>query len=501
MKHYDVVIIGSGAANIIQEEALAQGLHVAQIERGKWGGTCLTRGCIPTKVMTVAADRLLEIGEGAAIGITADSVQVDFARIKERVWQKINDSIALRDAFAQTKNLTLYEGTASFVSDHELKITYPDGKEERISGDKIFIGTGGRTNVPQVPGLEEAGYLTTESFFGEQFPNQPYESLIIVGGGAIATEFAHIFSALGTKVDIVQRNVRLLPKEDPESSAVLLESFRKRGIGVHLNSLTQEVRTDGIHKTLMIEDKTTKERTELSAQEILIAPGIVSTADWLHLENTSIELDDRGWIKTNEFLETTAPHVYAFGDINGKQQLRHKANYEADILAHNHFMNKQPHEYRWARYDLIPAVTYTYPQVAHVGMTEQEAIDRGHRIKVGKNPYSETAKGFALGILEPSEGFAKLIVDRDTDEMLGIHAVGYEASVLIQPFLNLMSAGENHLTALNEAIGSDTTRALRAQKLTRNLDPKRAQTVRETLVPHPALSEVGIWTYYHFEER
>ena len=204
---------------------------------------------------------------------------------------------------------------------------------------------------------------------------------------------------------------------------------------------------------------------------------------------------------TNEFLETTVDGVWAFGDINGRQQFRHKANYEADIISYNNFMNKKPEEYRWARYDLVPAVTYTYPQVAHVGMTVKEAIEKGHQIKVGKQYYSETAKGFAIGYnKETHHDFAKIIIDKDTKKILGFHAIGAEAAMMIQPFINLMNAGETPLVAINEEIGSETTKKLRKQGLVRQMDPRRLNTVRETMVPHPSLSEVGIWTFYDMRD-
>lgn len=502
MKKYDVIVIGSGAGNIIQEEALQQGLTVAQIERGKLGGTCLTRGCIPTKVMTTLADRLIEFEESKEIGLTYSDVKLDWDQVTDRVWQKIDESKILEDMFFKTKNLDLYQGTASFVEDKVIEIALNNGEgTKRITADRIFIGTGGRTNVPPVDGLEETGYLTTESFFGDSFPKKPYKSLIVIGGGAIGVEFAHIFAALGTKVHIIQRNVRLLPKEDEEVSELLLSKFLQRGINVHFNVLTTQVKKEGNKKILTIKDKTTGEEKEVIADEILVAPGIQSTSDLLKLDNTHIKTDEKGWIMTNEFLETTVDGVWAFGDINGRQQFRHKANYEADIISYNNFMNKKPEEYRWARYDLVPAVTYTYPQVAHVGMTVKEALEKGHQIKVGKQYYSETAKGFAIGYnKETHHDFAKIIIDKDTKEILGFHAIGAEAAMMIQPFVNLMNAGETPLVAINEEIGSETTKKLRKQGLVRQMDPRRLNTVRETMVPHPSLSEVGIWTFYDMRD-
>lgn len=504
MKKYDLIVLGSGAANIVQEEALKQGLKVAHIEKGKWGGTCLTRGCIPTKVMTTAVDKLIEAQEAQDIGLVlgSEGLSLDWDKISQRTWQKINDSEDVRAYFAQQENLDLYDGLGYFLEDKLIEVALHDGTKEVLTADKIVIGTGGRTNIPQIEGLEEVDYLTTESFFGPAFPKKPYKSLIVIGGGAIGVEFAHIFAGLGSKVEIVQRNVRLLPKEDEEASQLLLESFEKRGIKVNFNVLSTKIREEGGQKVLTIQDRTSGQEREISAEAILIAPGIQTTTDLLRIQNTKIALDARGWIQTNEFLETSVDGIYALGDINGRQQFRHKANYEADILAHNLYMDKAPEDYRWARYDRIPAVTFCYPQVAHIGLTEKEALETGRKIQVGKNYYRDTAKGFALGLEgEESKVFAKVIIDSESKEILGIHAIGPEAAVLIQPFLNLMSAGETPHQTIHEEIGSALTQELRKKGLVRAMDPRLLTTVRESLVPHPSLSEVGIWTFYHLEDK
>ncbi|MDO5063338.1 MAG: FAD-dependent oxidoreductase [Peptostreptococcaceae bacterium] len=501
MKKYDMIIIGTGAGNIILEAALEQGLRCAQIERGKFGGTCLTRGCIPTKVMATFADKLIEMKEAKEIGISCENIRFDWDLMSKRVWEKIDESKELRDFYKNTENLDVYEGTGYFVEDKVIEVELNDGTiSKRITADKIFIGVGGRTNVPKLEGLEEVGYLTSETLFGEKYPERPYDSLIIIGGGAIGTEFAHIFNAVGTKVSMVQRNVRLLPKEDEEVSSLIMECYKERGIDLYLNTNTVLVKKHGSKKMLTIEDKTTGERKNLVADEILVAPGIVSNSDLIKIQNTSIATDERGWIKTNEFLETNVEDVWAFGDVNGRQQFRHKANYEADIIAHNCFMNKMPEDYRWARYDLVPAVTFCYPQVAHVGMTEKAAKEAGHSIEVGKHLYNQTAKGFALGYEKNDNEFAKIIIDKKTKKILGFHAIGHEAAMLIQPYLNLMNAGETVLQPINEEIGSETTKRLRQDPPKRALDPNLLTTVRETMVPHPALSEVGIWVYYYLTE-
>lgn len=503
MKKYDVIVIGTGAGNIIIEEALKKGLKCAMIEREKFGGTCLTRGCIPTKVMVTVADTVREMQEYSKIGIRVQEPSIDFELLSKRVWSKIDESNELKVFFEETENLDVYQGTARFLENKIIEVNYDNGEKEVLTAEKVFINVGARTRVSAFQGLEETGYLTSESFFGEKFPKKPYESLVILGGGPIGCEFAHVFSALGTKVTLVQHNVRLLPREEEEISAEVLKYMEHFGVEVILNQDTVSLREEDGKKVLRIKERTTGEEREVRAQEVLLASGVMSNSDLLSLENTDIKTDQRGWILTNEFLETSVEGVYAIGDINGKQQFRHKANYEADIVAHNLFMDKLPQDYRWANYDLVPAVTFCYPQVAHVGLTEKEAREKGFELAVGYNHYHETAKGYALGHEKGDElgAFAKLIIDKRTNRMLGIHIIGPQASVLIQSFLSLMNAGEQILTPINEEIGSEITKQLRREYLTRYLSPGNLNTVRETMVPHPTLAEVPVWTFYHVEER
>lgn len=503
MKNYDVIVIGTGAGNIIIEEALKSGLKCALIEKDKFGGTCLTRGCIPTKVMVSVADAIREMNNHSKIGIQVEKSFVDFELLSKRVWTKIDESIELKEFFEATDHLDIYEGTARFLENKIIEVTdKQNGSKQQLGADKIFINVGARTKINAFEGLDRIEYLTSETFFGSKFPREPYKSMIILGGGPIGCEFAHVFSALGTKVTLVQHNVRLLPREEEEISEEVLNYMRHFGVDVILNQNTVSIREERGQKVLVVKDRMTGKEQEVVADEVLFASGVRANSDLLSLENTDIETDDRGWILTNEFLETSVEGVYALGDINGKQQFRHKANYEADILAHNLFMDKKPEEFRWASYDLVPAVTFCYPQVAHVGLTEKEAVEQGYRVKVGYNHYHETAKGYALGHEKDDElgAFAKLIVDRDTNRMLGIHVMGTQASVLIQPFLNLMNAGEQTLVPINEHIGSSLTFKLREEGIKRYLDPQNHRAIREAMVPHPTLSEVSIWTFYHMSE-
>ncbi|MDF2565219.1 MAG: dihydrolipoamide dehydrogenase [Massilibacillus sp.] len=504
MKKYDVIIIGSGSGNIVLDAALKQGLKCAQIEKGRFGGTCLTRGCIPTKVMITAADYLREIDKFPKIGINIGSASINWETVSQRVWEKINESKDVLSYYQAAKNLDIYQGTGYFTREKVIQIALNDGTvSEEISADKIFIAAGAHTNIPEIDGLESVGYITSESLFGEKYPKTPYKSLVILGGGPIGTEFAHIFSAAGTQVTLVQRNTRLLVKEDDEISTQILKSLRNLGTTVLLNHTLSAVRVENREKVLTFIENTTRELTEIHTEEIMLAAGIQPNSDILRLENTTIETDERGWIRTNEFLETTAPNIWAFGDVNGKAPFRHKANYEAEILAHNLFNNHKPENWRWARYDIIPVVTFTYPQIAHIGLTESQAIQEGYALRTAKHHYSSTAKGFAMGFDpgDEDDGFVKIVVDKKTNAILGIHIIGPHSSILLQPFINLMNAGKTELTPVNKNIASNTVRKLRAAKLTRNLNPHSIISISETMTPHPSLSEVVMWIQYYLEKE
>ena len=503
MKHYDVIVIGTGAANIITDAALKQGLSIAVIERDRFGGTCLNRGCIPTKIMVTAANVVREISEAGRIGVYADNVRMDWEVVTRRLWRKINENDAIKQYYAAFPNVDVYEGTASFAGPKTVHIALNDGGAADLTGDRIFIGVGARTNIPDLPGLEEAGYITSETLFGSKYPQQPYKSLVIIGGGPIGCEFAHVFSAAGTDVTIVQRNVRLLPKEDEDISAFILEQLTSHGVRVLLNKTTVSVSCRDGKKQLVIQDKASGEYTTVVADEILVAPGIRPMTDLLHVEKASVRTDERGFILTNEFLETSAEGIWAIGDVNGQAPFRHKANHEAEILAHNLFSHIPPEQWRWVHYDIVPAVTFTYPEAAHVGLTEREARNKGYEVEVAVNHYSASAKGYAMG-LEPGardDGFIKLIIDAKTKYVLGAHIIGHEASILIQPFVNQLTCGFHTICPIHEDIASSTAKKLRALPLTRNLEPNPVYTLSETMTPHPALSEVTMWTRYYYEKK
>lgn len=502
MKQYDVIVIGTGAGNIILDYALEKGLKAAQIEKGKFGGTCLNKGCIPTKVMVTAADMIRQARNAEEIGVDIGSAKINWDKLKNRVWKKIDGNQYIHDVYTNMRGLDVYKGEAYFTAPKTLKVRYTDGsRSEEIAADKIFIAAGAETNVPEIEGLEQTGYLTSEKLFGNMFPEKPFKELIILGGGPIGCEFAHFFSAADTKVKIVQRNVRLLPKEDYDISMELQKAMQDFGVEMHFGVNTVKVQYKDGKKIVTLSEKGTGKTYEISGDEILVAPGVRAATKALNLEVTDIKTDAKGNIITNEFLETTEENVWAIGDVNGNRNFRHVANHEADVVSHNLFFADGPADYRWVDYDLTPAVTYTYPQVAHVGLNKEEAERRGYDVAVGMHYFYETAKGYALGFSPRSslKPFIKVIAEKKTGKLLGAHIIGPEASVLIQPFINLMSAGENVIKPVNPEVGSELTKKLRAEKLTRYLDPHYASTIKETMIPHPSLQEATMWTQYYLK--
>lgn len=481
MKKFDIVVIGSGAGLMVIEAAVTMGLKCAIIEKSKFGGTCLTKGCIPSKMLVYPADLIRETEKSDRVGVQFKKPHVDWNVISKRMWKQINYSLSIEKNLKKIENLQVYNGTAEFTGKNTLRVRLPEGDySEEIQGDIIVIAGGARSFVPPIKNIEDAGYITYETFFGDKYPKKPWKSLLIVGGGVIGAEFAHIFSAFGTKVTVLERNDRILSTEEQEISAFVEREFKNVGISVITNIDILDSGKNGTMKTLTVQDRTTGKVHIFEAEEIFIASGLRSGSDTLHLENTLVETDERGWIKTNEYLETTQENIYAIGDINGIYQFRHKANYEAEILIHNLFTEG---EKRKATYDTVPWAVFTHPQVAHVGMTQEQAEKKGIKCYIGRNYYSQIAGGIALGINSRStdNGFIKIIVDGNR-RILGAHIVGPHASILIQSFVYLM---DSDIKCSKREI----------QKCENSVCPQLSgfTTINESMVIHPSLNELTAW--------
>jgi dihydrolipoamide dehydrogenase len=425
MKRYDIIVIGSGAGALIVDEALAKGLKVALVDKGPVGGTCLNLGCVPSKMLIYPADRIVEIQEARKLGIAAEIKSIDFGSIMERMRKsRLESQTYIRKGMGESERLDFYEREGHFVEDYTLEI---DG--EKIKGKKIFIASGSRPVLPPIKGMDSIDYLTNENAL--ELTQRP-DSLVIIGGGYVAVEFAHFFAAMGTKVTIVEMLSRIAQSEEPEISEILEKELKKR-MDIYTNTQVEEIKKDGKGIIAIARDKATGKQMEFPAERIMVAVGRRSNADLLKVENTGVELDKRGFIKVDGYLETTKKGIFAVGDANGQQMFTHVANREATVAWHNSTRKTKIK----MDYSAAPHAVYSHPQIASVGLTEENA-KKDYHILVGRAKYSDTAKGEAM---MEEEGFAKAIVDGHSGKILGFHIMGPYAPELIQEVINAMATG------------------------------------------------------------
>eukprot|EP00762_Andalucia_godoyi_P008272 ANDGO_03009.mRNA.1 Mycothione reductase len=460
-KHFDVCVIGGGAGMKIYNEASERSLKVALCEMERFGGTCLNRGCIPSKCLIHPADLVTQIQEDAAkLSITVPgSVSVDFPGLVDRVARLIDadaDSIA-PDVLAD-ENVTWFRNPVKFVGERVLS----DG-ETTFSADKVFIAAGARASIPDVPGLAGTPFMTyREALRNKALPKK----LLVVGAGYIAMELAHWMGSMGSDVTVIARSEHVLRASDQECVREFLRVFSKR-YDVRLNC--------GEWKSCAF-DEATHEFTlkfahglEIKGDGLLVATGVVPNSDLLDLKASGIATRHGGFVKVDDRLQTTCKNVWAFGDVAGNFLFRHSANFESDYLNDVVFeRGGDPASAEPIDYTGMPHAVFSYPQVAGVGETEEELVKRGANYVSGVNPYAKSAMGMAL---ISDHGFTKILVDADSRRILGFHAVGHEASTLVHNVIPLFRLGgklEDLLycvyihPALNELVRNAARRARNA---------------------------------------
>lgn len=422
MEQFDVLVIGSGSGMLIASAAVEQGFKVALVEQGKMGGTCINVGCVPSKMLIYPADILATIEDAKKIGINSTVSSINFNNIMNRMHELVNhDSEQQAAAVESTPNLKWFKETGEFTSDYTMQVG-----TNTITAKLIFVVSGAHTATSQIKGIENVSYLTSDTVL--ELQTQP-KSVVIVGGGYIGIEYGHFFSAIGTKTTIIQRPYRLVPEEEPEISDLLKTELGKR-IEIYTGYEALEAKQEGTLKTIVAKNRQDGSTKEFSAEAIMVATGRVSNASTLKPEKTGVNLDEHGFIKVNEYLETTKKNIFALGDAIGKQMFKHVANYEAGVAWHN-----SNHEHKVKMdFSAAPHAIFTHPQVASVGLKEEDA-KRGYKVLVGTALYKDTAMGAALAF---PEGFVKVIVEAETSKILGAHIIGPEASVLIQEIVNSM---------------------------------------------------------------
>ena len=437
MKDYDVLVIGSGSGMTIADAALNRGMSVAVVESGPLGGTCLNRGCIPSKMILYPADVINIIREAGKLGIKATIEEIDFAYIMERSARLIAEDVShMEEGVQHAPGLDMYREVGEFVSDYTMEVA-----GETIRGENVFIVSGARPLIPPIQGLEDAGYLTSQNVW--EIRERP-ESILIVGGGFVAVEFAHFFSSVGSQVTLLSRSPRLIKFAEPEVSELLGRKMGER-MDVHYDVEAVEANASGDMKEIVTMNKVTGEKRSFRGAEIMVAAGRRSNADLLKPERTGVQLDRRGYIIVNEYLETSKPRVWALGDALGKHMFKHVANYDAGV-AWNNFA----HDHKEAvDYSAVPYAVFTHPQVAGVGMTEQQALDAGLPALVGFYEYRDTAKGAAMGV---EDGFVKIIIDERNFKILGGSIIGPYAPVMMQEIVNAMNAPGGTIDSIHNAM-------------------------------------------------
>ena len=423
MKRYDVIVVGAGDVGLgIAFNAGAEGLHVALIDKGNVGGTCVNTGCVPSKTLIYTADRIMEANENTKLGIHSKLIDVDFRAVMERMRGVVTSGrSSIKEAIDGSDNLDFIQGEGHFIDEHSL-----EAGGDKIRGKKIFIASGARPSLPPIKGLETVRYLTNESVL--ELKKKP-ESMIFIGGGFIALEYAHFFSALGTRVTVIDRNQTLLHFEEPEISELLKKEMEKR-IELHLGVETIEVRRADHGYTVLLKNASTGRGKKISAEAVMVSAGRKSNADLLRPENAGIETDGANFIKVDEYLQTNKKHIWAVGDAIGKTMFTHAGDKEAELAWHNATHRKKIK----MDFEFVPHAVYTYPQIASVGVTEQQAR-KDRKILVGRATYTDTVMGEAM---VEREGFAKAIVEKGTGMILGFHIIGPHAAILIQEVVNAM---------------------------------------------------------------
>ena len=427
MRKFDLIVIGSGSGLEVSSEASDAGWSVAVVEEGPFGGTCLNRGCIPSKMLIHCADVMQTVQNASRFGIHATVDRVDWPFIVHRAFAEADaDSAMIERGNRESPNVEVFKGRGRFTGPKTIEITDGDNEGEQLTAGNILIAAGTRPWVPQIPGLEQTPYITSDQAL--RLPEQP-QRLTVVGGGYITAELAHFFGALGTAVTIIHRRGQMLREEDEDIARRFTEVYQRRFnmvLDAHVTGISSR---DG---EITVEVATADGNRCITSDTLLMATGRVPNTDILGVSEAGVELDQRGYVKTDEYLQTNVPGIWALGDIVGRYLLKHSANLEAAYAANN-ILN--PENQAAVDYHAMPHAVFASPQVASVGLTQQEAESRGAAYVAATYKYSDTAYGASI---EDKDGFVKVLADPESGQILGCHIIGTDAATLIQEAANAM---------------------------------------------------------------
>lgn len=418
--NFDLIVIGSGPGGYVAAIRASQlGMKVGVVEKAELGGICLNWGCIPTKSLLKSAQVFDYLNHAEDYGITIDGkAKADFKKMVVRS-RGVADGMSKGIQFLFKKNkIEVIEGTGKLTDNKTVEVTNKDGKKTSITARAILLATGARSR--ELPNLKQDGKKIIGYREAMTLKKQP-ESMIVVGSGAIGSEFAYFYNTIGTKVTLVEFMPNVVPLEDEEVSKTLARSFKKAKMNVMVNSTVEAVDTSGDKCKVTIKTKKGEEVHE--ADVVLSAVGITPNTEGLGLEELGVEME-KGKIKVDEFYKTNVEGIYAIGDVVDGQALAHVASAEG-IVCIEKIAGLDPHP---INYGNIPACTYTWPEVASVGMTEKAAKEAGYELKVGKFPFTASGKASAAGM---KDGFVKLVFDAKYGELLGAHMIGANVTEMI----------------------------------------------------------------------
>ena len=423
--HFDLIIVGTGSGNSILDDRFA-GWRVAIVERGVFGGTCLNVGCIPTKMFVHTADFAGTPAASAKLGVDAELRGVRWTDVQDRIFGRIDPIAAggrdYRKSHPDNANVTVYDGTARFTGPRRLAVG-----DVELTADRIVLANGGRpVELPSLAGLPVHTSDTVMRL--DELPRR----LVIIGGGFIAAEFAHVFSAFGVDVTVVTRSGAMLRAEDDDVSRRFTElAGRRWDLRLDRKVLGGSVVDGGLR--LDLDGPSGPEAIETDV--VLVAIGRKPNSDTLNLPAAGIDVTTEGFVVVDDTQRTSAEGVWALGDISSPYELKHVANHEARVVQHNLLNPESPIE---ADHRFVPHAVFSSPQVASVGLTERAARERGVRYVTSTQDYAGIAYGWAM---EDTTGFAKLLADPSSGQLLGAHIIGPQASTLIQPLIQAMSFG------------------------------------------------------------
>lgn len=420
--NYDLIVIGSGPGGYVAAIRASQlGLKTVIVERAELGGICLNWGCIPTKALLKSAQvyNYMKHAENYGINLGAPA-QPDFEAIVKRS-RTVAETMSKGIQFLLKKNnVEVIAGFGKIVKDHKVEITKEDGSVDTIEAPHIVLATGARSK--ELPHIKQDGKKIIGYRQALTLPKLP-ESMVVMGSGAIGSEFAHFYSSLGTKVTIVEFLPNLVPVEDEEISKQLERSFRKNGVKVMTSSSVESVDTTGDLCHVTVKDINKGKITEIDCEVVLSAVGVITNLEGLGLEEYGVEVE-RTKVVVDDFYRTNCEGIYAIGDIVHGPALAHVASHEAEICVEKIAgLNPQPLDYT-----NIPGCTYTTPEIASVGMTEKKALEAGKELRIGKFPFTASGKATASG---SRDGMVKIIFDKNTDEILGCHLIGENVTEMI----------------------------------------------------------------------